>query len=76
MHRQIFCNPVGARKVRTRRRKRRPIGVRKKAGGEVRELNARLIRKLAWPQNPRRLERRPRKDAIYPTNDAFRSRST
>ena len=51
MHRQIFCNPVGARKVRTRRRKRRPIRVRKRPGGEVRELSARLVRKLVWPQN-------------------------
>ena len=43
-----FCNPASARivyKAGARRRKRRPIRVRKRPGGEARELNARLIRK-------------------------------
>lgn len=71
-----FCNPVGARivcKVGTRRRKRRAIRVRKRPGGEVRELSARLVRKLVWPQNSKAARAATKEARHYPTNDSRRA---
>ena len=71
-----FCNPVGARivcKVGTSRRKRRPMRVRKRPDGEVRELSARLVRKLVWPQNSKAARAATKEARHYPTNDSRRA---